>query len=78
MEESQFRFSGREPMPNLGSLRVKSPDEGWLCEVEPAIPSNGSKLAQGPLIRNSYAKDGLAEPVYEGCKTLAEIFERSV
>ncbi|QDZ23683.1 acetyl-CoA synthetase-like protein [Chloropicon primus] len=70
--EDKFRFSGKGPSPEQGEIRVMRPEEGWVCEVEPANET------QGPLIRSSMAAKGLAGATYEGCINLLEIFERSV
>merc|ERR1739848_878561 len=69
---SDFRYSGKKPTARQDSLKVMRPDEGWVCEVEPANET------QGPVIRSTLIGKGTPPSTYEGCATLYEIFERSV
>merc|ERR1739848_379921 len=69
---SDFRYSGKKPTARQDSLKVMIPDEGWVCEVEPANET------QGPVIRSTLIGKGTPPSTYEGCATLYEIFERSV
>jgi len=70
--DSEFRYSARQPTPRTDSILVRAPEEGWICTGEPASET------QGPLFRSSLAADGPPPPEFEGCKSLFEIFERSV
>ena len=33
---SEFRYSAKAPRPEKGVLRAMRPEEGWVCEAEPA------------------------------------------
>merc|ERR1739848_677549 len=65
-------MGGKKPTARQDSLKVMRPDEGWVCEVEPANET------QGPVIRSTLIGKGTPPSTYEGCATLYEIFERSV
>jgi long-chain acyl-CoA synthetase len=68
---ADFRYSANKPTPRTDPMKVTRPENGWVCEVEPANET------QGPLIRSTLSPDGFPDAEYEGCKTLPEIFERS-
>ena len=69
---SEFRYSAKAPRPEKGVLRAMRPEEGWVCEAEPANET------QGPLIRSTLQPKEGASATFQGCGSLSEIFERSV
>ena len=68
---SNFRYSGKRTAVRLDSMKVMKPEQGWICEAEPANET------QGPLIRSSLKPKGMTDATYKGCSSLYEIFERS-
>merc|ERR1711904_434472 len=68
---SNFRYSGKRTAVRMDSMKVMKPEQGWICEAEPAHET------QGPLIRSSLKPKGMTDATYKGCSSLYEIFERS-
>mmetsp|Transcript_11750 Transcript_11750/g.29989 ORF Transcript_11750/g.29989 Transcript_11750/m.29989 type:complete len:160 (-) Transcript_11750:1489-1968(-) len=77
MNAGLFRYDAKEPIPGETNQEGFTPAEGWIVEVEKKREATKNRNAQSPIYRSSIAKNKLADPVFDGCRTLREIFERS-